>query len=70
MSGVTDTSDIAATFVLVDGISDVSVYNGHFPVYPMFPYVTNTLSMYASLSACMHVCACMRVRACVCTCVS
>ena len=47
MSGVTNTSDIAATCVLVDGISDVSVYNGHFPVYPMFPYMTFTLSIRA-----------------------
>ena len=61
MSGITNTSDIAATCVPVDGISDVSVYNGHFPVYPMFPCITDTLSPCVCVS--LHACECVRVRA-------
>ena len=64
MSGVTNTLDTAATSVLVDGISDVSVYNGYFPVYPMLPYITDTLSFSLSARVCVRECAYVHVRAC------
>ena len=60
MSTVTDTSDIAATGVLVDAISDVSVYNGHFPVYPMIPYITVTLFLRERPSVRARTCMCAR----------